>query len=166
GMSATAKPKLAMRPFLPADALVVAEIFRASVEELTADQYSESQREAWASFADDEEAFATRLADQLTLVGTIGGSPVGFVSLKGSGGVDKRYVPPGVARQGIGTMLMGALERLAGARGASRLIAGVSDAAIDFFKRHGFVALRRNTFQFAGEWLANTTMEKKLVAKE
>ena len=43
-MSARADPKLAMRPFLPADAPLLAEIFRASIEELTGDDYSEAQR--------------------------------------------------------------------------------------------------------------------------
>ena len=73
-----------MRPFLPADAPLLAEIFRASIEELTADDYSATQQEAWASMADDEAAFAARLANALTLLGTIDGSPVGFASLAGA----------------------------------------------------------------------------------
>ena len=56
-MMARAHPTLALRPFLPADAPLLAEIFRASIEELTGDDYSEAQQEAWASAADDEEAF-------------------------------------------------------------------------------------------------------------
>ena len=43
---------------LPTDAPLLAEIFRASIEELTADDYSEAQQEAWAAAADDEEEFA------------------------------------------------------------------------------------------------------------
>ena len=52
-MMARAHPKIAMRPFLAADAPLLAEIFRASVEELTGDDYSEAQREAWANFPRD-----------------------------------------------------------------------------------------------------------------
>jgi putative acetyltransferase len=165
-LMATAKPKLALRPFLPADAPFVAEIFRASIEELAAEDYSESQREAWTSTVDDESAFAARLAKQLTLIGTLGGSPVGFASLKGADAIDMLYVHPAAAGQGVGTMLMDALEKLAASRGAGRLIADVSDAAVDYFNKRGFVAQRRNTIQLGGEWLANTTMEKKLAAKE
>ena len=40
-MTATAHPKLAMRPMLPTDAPLLAEIFRASIEELTGDDYSD-----------------------------------------------------------------------------------------------------------------------------
>ena len=87
-MSAQANPKLALRPYLPADAPLLAEIFRASVEELTAEDYSDAQRGAWAAAADDEAAFGTRLGQGLTLVATLGGSAVGFASLKGADHLD------------------------------------------------------------------------------
>ena len=75
-MMARAHPKLALRPFLPADAPMLAEIFRASVEELDRGRLQrESQREAWAATADDEAAFGARLAKALTLLGTMDGSP-------------------------------------------------------------------------------------------
>ena len=43
---------------------LLAEIFRASIEELTGDDYSEAQQEAWAAAADDDEAFGARLAER------------------------------------------------------------------------------------------------------
>jgi putative acetyltransferase len=165
-MSARAKPKLALRPFLPADAPLLAEIFRASIAELTGDDYNETQQEAWTATADDEEAFATRLANAVTLLGTIDGSPVGFASLAGTDRIDMLYVHPAAAGQGVGSMLIDALEKLAASRGAPRLTADVSDNAQDFFRRHGFVATQRNSVQLGGEWLPNTTMEKRLAAKE
>ena len=59
-------------------------------------------------------------------------------------------------------MLVDALEKLGVARGAKRLTADVSDSAQDFFEKRGFTATQRNTVLRGGEWLANTTMEKKL----
>jgi putative acetyltransferase len=165
-MTTQAKSKLALRPLLPADAPLLAEIFRASVAELTGDDYRASQQEAWASTADDEAAFAARLANALTLLGTIDGSPVGFASLAGGERIDMLYVHPAAAGQGVGTMLLDALERLAGSRGAPRLIADVSDSAQEFFKRRGFAAKQRNSVPLGNEWLANTTMEKRLPPKE
>ena len=165
-MTVRSTPKLALRPFLPADAPLLAEIFRASVSELTGDDYSETQQEAWAATADDAAAFAARLANALTLLGTIDGSPVGFASLAGTDRVDMLYVHPAAARQGVGSMLIDALEKLAASRGAARLTADVSDSAQDFFRRRGFLPTQRNTVQLGGEWLANTTMEKRLTAKE
>jgi putative acetyltransferase len=164
-MMARAHPTFALRPFLVEDTPLLAEIFRASIEELTADDYSPTQQEAWASAADDEEEFAQRLGKQLTLIATMNGSPVGFASLANNDTIDMLYMHPTVAGQGGGTMLIDALEKLSAARGAKRLTADVSDAAEDFFKKRGFTARQRNTLQIGGEWLANTTMEKPL-AKE
>jgi putative acetyltransferase len=65
-MMARARPQLSMRPMLPADAPLVAAIFRASIADLTGDDYSEAQQDAWAAVADDEAAFANKLANQLT----------------------------------------------------------------------------------------------------
>jgi putative acetyltransferase len=162
----TARTAAALRPYLPADAPVLADIFRASIEDLTGDDYSTAQQEAWASAADDEAEFGKRLAGALTLVAAIDGEPVGFASLKGGDEVDMLYVHPDAAGQGVATMLYGALEKLAQARGATRLVTDASDTALLFFERRGFQAQRRNTVVRAGEWLANTTMEKRLAANE
>jgi len=161
-MMASARSPFALRPFLLEDAPLLAEIFRESIAELAADDYSETQQEAWASSADDEEEFAQRLARQLTLIATLNGSAVGFASLVKNDTIDMLYMHPAAAGQGGGTMLVDALEKLAAARGAKRLTADVSDAAQDFFTKRGFTARQRNTMQIGGEWLANTTMEKQL----
>jgi len=165
-MSASAHPTVAMRPMLPADLPLLVEIFRASIEEGAAEDYSDAQREAWASTADDVASFGARLGKQLTLIGTMQGSPVGFASLKAPGTIDMLYVHPAATGHGVATMLLGALEKLAAARGAPKLTADVSDSAIDFFRKRGFEPRTRNTQPLGGEWLANTTMEKKLAAQE
>jgi|SRR5947209_6526753 len=163
-MMARAHPEFALRPFLSRDTPLLTEIFRASIAELTAEDYTEGQQEAWASAADDEEAFARRLGEQLTLITTMNGSPVGFASLAKNEVIDLIYVHPAVAGQGAGTMLVDALAKLAAARGAKRLTADVSDSAQDFFRKRGFTAQQRNTVLRGGEWLANTTMEKPLAS--
>jgi putative acetyltransferase len=165
-MTASAHPVVAMRPLLPADLPLVVEIFRASIEQGTAEDYNEAQREAWAASADDAASFGGRLGKQLTLIGTMEGSPVGFVSLKAPDTIDMLYVHPAAAGHGVATMLVGALEKLAAARGATKLKADVSDSAVDFFRKRGFEPQTRNSRPMGGEWLANTTMEKKLPAKD
>jgi putative acetyltransferase len=164
-MSATAHPKLGLRPFLPADAPLLREIFRDSIEELTADDYTEAQQQAWASAADDTAGFGKKLAGELTLIATLEGSPVGFASLEGKDKIDMLYVHPAAVGQGVGAMLVDALEKLAGSRGASRLIIDVSDSARGFFEKRGYVAQQRNSVSLGDEWLANTTMQKQLAAK-
>ena len=164
-MMAVAHPKLALRPFLPADAPLLREIFRDSIEELTADDYTEAQQEAWASVADDVTDFGKKLSGQLTLVATLEGSPVGFASLEGKDKIDMLYVHPAVAGQGVAAMLVDALEKLAGARGTAKLIVDASDSARGFFEKRGYVAQQRNTVSVGDEWLANTTLHKQLAAK-
>ncbi len=157
-----ALPKVGLRPFLPADTSVLAAIFVASVEELTEDDYSEAQREAWASAVEDEEKFGKRLAGQLTLVATVQSSPVGFISLKGADHIDLLYVHPGFVRQGVATALCEAVEKLAAARGVTALTVESSDTAEPFFSRRGYAGEQRNTISVGDEWLTNTTMKKSL----
>lgn len=164
-MSARANPSLALRPFLPQDAPLLAEIFRASIEELTSDDYDLTEQEAWASVADDEQAFAARLAKQLTLIATAEGSVAGFISLDGEK-IDMLYVDPAAVSQGVAAMLYAAIEKLAVARGLAKLTVAASDTVRDFFERRGFVPQIRQSVSVGGEWLANTLMEKKLIAKE
>jgi putative acetyltransferase len=164
-MMAVAHPKLGLRPFLPADAPLLREIFRDSIEEFTADDYTEAQQEAWVSAADDVGDFGRKLSGQLTLVATLEGSPVGFASLEGKDKIDMLYVHPAVSGQGVGAMLIDALEKLAGARGAARLVVDASDSARGFFEKRGYVAQQRNSISIGDEWLANTTLHKQLAAK-
>jgi putative acetyltransferase len=157
-------PKPALRPLLPEDIPFLAAIFAASIEELTEEDYSEAQRQAWASAADDEEKFGKRLASELTLIATLQNSPVGFASLKGADHIDMLYVHPSAVGQGVASMLCDALEKLAGGRGAKSLTVDASDNVQEFFSKRGYVAKQRNTVTVNGEWLANTTMQKSLTS--
>jgi putative acetyltransferase len=159
-----ALPRPALRPFLPADTPLLASIFVASIQELTSDDYSAEQQEAWASAADDEVQFGKKLAAGLTLIATMQGSPVGFASLRGNDHIDMLYAHPSVAGQGVGTLLCDALEKLAAARGATHLSVDASDTAVDFFRKRGYVAQQRNSVTINDEWLANTTMKKELAS--
>src|SRR5260370_13581949 len=154
----------ALRPYLPSDATRCAAIFRVSIEAMTGDDYDDDQRRAWSAAADDGPAFGARLAKALTLVATVDGEPVGLGGLKGADVIDMLYVDPEFSRRGVGALSIDALAKLAAARGAKQLTSEVSDTARTSFERQGFVAQRRNLIQLGGEWLANTTMVKPLVA--
>lgn len=161
---AQAHPKPGLRPFLPDDVPMLAAIFAASIQELTGDDYSQAQQEAWMAGAETEE-FGKRLAADLTLIATLDGSPVGFASLRGTDHIRMLYVHPAVGRRGIATMLVDALEKLAGGRGAAALTVDASDTAQNFFAKRGYTAQQRNSVTINDEWLANTTMKKTLGAQ-
>lgn len=152
--------EIALRPFLSADAPVLIVTFREAVLELTIDDYDEDQRDAWCAAADDEEEFAKRLATSLTLIATMEGNPIGFISLKDNAVIDMLYIHPDFVGVGAAKILIDAIEKLAAARGAKELTSEVSDTARGFFEKHGYAAQTRNTIMMEGEWLANTTMKK------
>jgi putative acetyltransferase len=162
GAQVSAAPQAALRPMLPADVPVLAAIFQASVDELTEEDYDDAQRNVWAAQADDEAAFGARLGQALTVVATIEGAPVGFVSLAGKTRIDMLYVYPRMARQGVGSLLYDAIEKLAASRGANRLEVDASDTARPFFEQKGFTPLHRQTVALGDCWLGNTRMEKQL----
>ncbi|HET6376343.1 MAG TPA: GNAT family N-acetyltransferase [Methylocella sp.] len=161
-MNAAAFPPPSLRPYLASDLAALSEIRFAAIEELTAEDYGEGQRRAWALAASDEEALAESLAKGLTLVALIGGSPAGFISMQKGGIIDQLYVHPSMARMGVATALCDAIEKLAAARGMPMLAADVSDTARPLFAKRGFVAQHRQTVEFDGEWLGNTRMTKQL----
>lgn len=163
-MNAEAFPKPALRPYLPQDAAILAQIFRDSIAELTGEDYDAAQQAAWIAMAEDEKAFAEKLAESLTLVATIAGSAVGFLSFKGRDHIEFLYVHPSVAQSGIGSLLVDAAEKLAAGRGASHMNVDASDTARNFFEKRGYLALHRQTAPCGEEWLGNTHMEKRLAA--
>jgi putative acetyltransferase len=151
-----------LRPFLPADAMALRELFAQSIEELTQDDYDEDQRIAWAATAEDGEAFAARLASMLTLVAEQNGDYLGFASLKDDGIIDMLFVHPHYAGEGVGSALLDALERIARSRGAEAVTVEASDTAAIFFEGRGYAATQRNSRQLDDQWLTNTTMRKDL----
>jgi putative acetyltransferase len=159
-----ATEKIALRPALPADTQVLAELFRASVEELALEDYSEAQVEVWAALADDEAGFANKLAGALTIVAMQNGEIVGFASLKGADVIDMLYVHPDAVRKGVAAQLCDALEKLAAARKTTTLRVDASDSALAFFLARKYEPQQRNMVFLGDEVLGNTTMTRKLAA--
>lgn len=151
-----------LRPFLLADTQRLQDLVAQSIEELTQDEYDEDQRLAWMSQAAEAEAFAERLAGNVTVLAELDGEILGFASLKAGKEIDMLFVHPYAAGQGIGSQLVEAMEKLAGARGAEALSVDASDTAHEFFERRGYAVVRRNTFTIDEVWVANTTMTKPL----
>ncbi|MCC7252532.1 GNAT family N-acetyltransferase [Hyphomicrobium sp.] len=153
-----------LRPFLAADTVALRDLFAQSIEELTADDYDEDQRLAWAATAADAAAFAERLGAMTTLVVQVDGEYAGFASLKDNTTFEMLYVHPYFAGQGVGSALADAVERLAQGRGAKEITVEASDTAVPFFEARGYVATQRNMVPRDDLWLPNTTMKKRLAA--
>ena len=165
---------ISFRPYLPGDAEAVADLFIASIEELTQEDYDAEQRAAWASAAEDVAVFGAKLGADLTILAERKGELLGFATLKDdpkvqgdttkikSKIIEMLYVSPDAASQGIGKALLDVMELLARQRGAEALIVEASETARAFFEKYGYDMQARNTVIRAGEWLVNTTMKKSL----
>ncbi len=153
---------IALRPYLAADAPILAAIYAAAIDELTAEDYTDEQRYAWIALAEDEQTFGQRLAASLTLVAIVEGEQVGFISLRDNLSIEHLYVSPNIIREGVATALCDALEKIATARGAQKLTVDSSDTAEPFFKQRGYVLQSRNTRIVDEQWLAYMTMIKEL----
>lgn len=151
-----------LRPFMAADTMALRDLFAQSIEELTAEDYTEDQRIAWVTKAEDAQAFADRLSGMVTIIVQVEGEYLGFGALKDNTVLDMLYVHPYAAGQGVGTAIADALEKLAAARGAKEITVEASDTAQPFFEDRGYVAGQRNLIPIEDQWLSNTTMKKQL----
>ncbi|MBW8618972.1 MAG: GNAT family N-acetyltransferase [Hyphomicrobiales bacterium] len=155
----------ALRPLLPKDIPFLLRITRASIEQLAQDEYSPGQIEAWVASFEDQASFTARVTAGLTLIATLDGFPAGYAMLKGQDEIDLLYVAPGVVRRGVASALIEALEKLAVARGATKLTVKASDVARPFFSARGYEPQSRNTVPLGEEWLGYTVMMKSFGAQ-
>ncbi|MFM0336199.1 GNAT family N-acetyltransferase [Paraburkholderia fungorum] len=155
---------IAWRRMEAGDAAPLAALFRAAVTQLAAADYDAAARAAWASAADDEQAFAARLARGLTLVAVCEGMPVAFGQLYPADHVEMLYVAPGHARQGLAAGLLARLEAAARLGGATALSAEVSRSARRSFESAGFQKLAEESVCRNGVSLARFRMRKPLGA--
>lgn len=137
------------------DVHTLAALYRDAALRLGPRVYTPEQTRAWASFAEDEQAFRKYVLDADTWVaGRPGDGRVqGFCGVGREGElreVHSLYVTPGCTRRGIGSdMLQRTLER-AIAEGATRFAAWATPFSRPVFLAAGFVETQTVTAPFAG----------------
>jgi putative acetyltransferase len=141
----------------------LASLYRRSVEEIGARDYTPRQVEAWAASAPTSERIHERATDgRTTLVAVDGDRPLGFIDLEHDGHIDFFYCAPEAAGQGVAASLYDALEALARQRGVTRLYAEASEAARRFLLKRGFTVTARRVFALHGVRIHNYAVEKAL----
>lgn len=151
-----------IRRFQDADLHPVMDVYQASVHGLAATYYSPSQIAAWAPVNPCESRWSTRLAGVTTLVASIGGRVVGFVSFTSAGYVDLLFVHPTVSRRGVATALYRAVEAAFRELGCRVATTHASLVARAFFERQGFRVILEEEVECRGERLRRFSMEKPL----
>ena len=127
-----------IRPYTPADLEAVAQLFTASVHQVAASHYDETQRAAWAPQPPKLNTWQERLAPLQTLVAEENGRLAGFLSYEDDGHIDLLYTAPGSTRTGVASRLYHAAEAALAEAGATELFTEASLVARPFFERQGF----------------------------
>ena len=140
------------------DAAEVAELFRKTVWEVCASDYTFQELSAWAPDDIDPEIWAERFSDQYSIVAVADdGSLCGFASASTPDRyVDMLYVRAGDVGHGVGKLLLKALE--AEMKGVISVYA--SDTARSFFHHMGYEVIRENFVVRNGVRIRNWYMEK------
>lgn len=129
-----------IRPALEVDAGDISAVIMRALRETNAKDYTaEIIARVERSFSPD--AILQLLGKRTVLVAAVGNRIVGTASLDGSL-VRTVFVAPDVQAQGIGTLLMAEIERIARERNVALLTVPSSVTAESFYARLGFRAVR------------------------
>lgn len=145
-----------LRNFIPSDIGRILHVFKSSVTELCAGDYSPSQITAWLACA-DKERWNAEFSSRHTTVAIADGTVVGFCDVEYNGHIDRLYVAPGYAHTGIGKALIKDVES---AVNTDKISVEASITAKPFFEKQGYVAIKKQSVIRNGEKLINYKMIK------
>ena len=123
-----------------------------------AEDYTPRQIEAWIGKRDVGAWTQSFFGNRRALVAEENGKIVGFADMTDGGYFDRLYVHREYQRRGIAAALADALE---GESAAPVFTVDASLTARGFFERRGYLCLRENIVERAGERLVNFSMEKR-----
>lgn len=151
-----------LKHFQASDVDAVVSLFTETVHAVNAQDYSESQLDAWAPQDPDRAAWTRRLEGQYTQLAWQEGELLGFGSLTDKGLVDFLFIHHACQRKGLASLIYLRLEFEAYHKGISRLYTEASITARPFFEKMGFSMVFPQEKEVKGVLLRNFVMEKDL----
>ncbi|MFP4368993.1 MAG: GNAT family N-acetyltransferase [Candidatus Kapaibacterium sp.] len=151
---------LILRQALPDDLPDILQIFKESIEQSCAGDYTPRQIAAWVSSAEDRQFWLKRINEQYFILAEYEGRPAGFASLKGGGYIDLLYVHRDYQGMGVAGLLLKAVSSKAKSLNSGSLSADVSISAMPFFINNGFAIIRQNINYRQNVELINYRMER------
>jgi putative acetyltransferase len=156
-------PDWSLRQATEADVPRLAALYADTARSLGAWCYTPSQVQAWASFADDAEAFRDYVMGASTWVAQRTGAEaelLGFCGVDAQGEVRSFYVQAGCTRRGLGTALLRHALAVAQQRGMQRFTAWATPFSRPVFERAGFALVRVVSEPFQGVMFDRYRMER------
>jgi putative acetyltransferase len=156
--------EIRIRPFRPADAAALAQVFYRAVRFGAVRYYSAAQIAAWAPDWPDPALFADRARDGRTTLVAVDGvdQPLAYGELEADGHVDHLYCSPECSRRGLASAIYDRLEQVARTLGLTRIYVEASEGARGLFIRKGFSLVERRDFWLRGVALHHYRMERRL----
>lgn len=151
--------------FQVSDTDAVVSLFTETVHTVNAQDYSESQLNAWAPKSPDKAAWIDRLQGQYTQLAWKDSVLLGFGTLTEKGLLDFLFVHHDHQREGLASLICHRLEFEAYQLGISRIFTEASITARPFFEKMGFKELFPQEKEVRGVLLKNYVMEKDLPAR-
>lgn len=157
-----------IRQMRPGEARAFLEVHHAAVRGLAAMDYSPEVIDAWAPMPildDHIEKIRSNPEKELRLIAELDGRVIGIGSLIATNGELRAcYVAPAASRRGVGSAIVGAIERAARERGAARLHVNSSITAEPFYAALGYEICERGEHILAnGRPMACVKMHKRLL---
>jgi len=154
-----------IRRFQEEDTPAVMRLFFETVHAVNCADYSAEQLDAWAPQPleeMDQRRWSTTLRNNFTFVAELKGDVIGFGELEPNGHIDRFYCHKNFQRQGVGILILRAIEDKAELLQLERLIAEVSITARPFFASKGFREICEQEVEVRGVTMRNYVMEKLL----
>ena len=150
-----------LRPYQPADAAVLADLYARSVRHYGPRAYTPAQVAAWTATAADT---VKRCNDgrRVLVAQDDAGTVLGFGDMEADGHLDFLYVAPEAEGLRVGSLLYAALEAHARRLPVPRIFVEASELARPLFERRGFRMMGRNDLTLGGVAIHNYRMEKWL----
>lgn len=154
--------RLSIRSANAGDVDAIATLFRATIETVSAKDYSSQQIKAWTSGADDKQRWLQLIEEQYFYVAECNNQITGFASIANDGYLDLMYVHKDFQGKGIASQLLKTLEQKVIELALQKIYTDSSITAKLFFLGKGFVIEKEYIKIHGGVEFKNTMMYKLL----
>lgn len=155
-----------IRLYTAAELDAVIQVFTDAVHVLTAHEYDEAQRAAWAPRPPDISAWHKRMQQLQTWVAIDDNRVTGFISCEMNGHIDLLYVSPSYARRGIASAMYQCVETDLALSGVTELFTEASLVARPFFERFNFIVTEEQEVSRRGSSFRRFIMRKRLITAQ
>ena len=156
-------PSYKLRKLSEEDIPVLQTLFRETVLHVNARDYTREEVEDWASCGESAEHMKDLLArNDYVAVLNEQGEIIGFSSMNAEGYLHSLFVHKDYQRDGVGSLLLSAVEKRAREYGVAEITSEVSLTACPFFEKRGYEVIKGQKRRANRLELTNFVMRKRL----